>query len=244
MMDRMLPKYFAIKKDILNKIDEEIYKPDEAIPPERELMEMYNVSRITVRRAVDELVSECYLYKIHGKGTYVKGNSRTMGLSVVKSCSEEIRQQGFTPSRKILSIETESCSKKLARELDIQEGSPVLHLQRVYYADEEAVIYCESFIVLEYFPGIENKEFNERSLYDIIENDYHTEIVDSVRYIEAVAAYENVADSLNLANGYPTLRFHGTTRANINNRVTIMEAFDSNYVTGKIKFRIDQKAAK
>lgn len=244
MMNRMLPKYFIIKKDILSKIDEEIYKPDETIPPERELMEIYNVSRITVRRAVDELVSECHLYKVHGKGTYVKGTSRTMGLSVVKSCSEEIQQQGFTPSRKILSAEREPCSRKVARELEIADGAPVLHLQRVYYADEEPVIYCESFIALDYFPGIENKDLSNRSLYDIIENDYNTEIVDSMRYIEAVAAYENVADALDLSDGYPTLRFHGTTRANVSNRVAVIEAFDSNYVTEKIKFRIDQKAAK
>jgi len=241
-MDHGLPKYLAIKRDILEKIGQEIYKTDETIPPERELMEMYGVSRITVRKAVEELVSECHLYKVQGKGTYVKGNSRISGLSVVMSCTNEIRQQGFTPTKKLLSIEKIKCNKKLAHELEISEGSDVLQLKRIYYANGEPVIYCESRLVLEYFPEIERMELSEDSIYDIIENKYNLTIVDSTRYIEAVAAHEKIAEYLDIAEGYPTLRFHGTTRGLVNNKLVTFEEFDSNYITGKIKFRIDQKA--
>lgn len=243
-MDHALPKYIVIKKDILNKINEEIYKPDETIPPERELMEMYNVSRITVRKAIDELVSECHLYKIQGKGTYVKGHSRTTGLSVVTSCTREIRQQGFTPSRKVIYHEIEPCSKKVSRELEIEDGDPVLHIKRIYFADGEPVIHCENYIVLSFFPGLDKDDLSDHSLYQLIEERYNIPIVDSVRYIEAVAAFEDVAECLEIAEGYPTLRFTGTTRGMINNRVTPVEYFDSNYITGKIRFRIDQKAVK
>lgn len=243
-MDHVVPKYFYIKKDILNKINEEIYKPDETIPPERELMEFYGVSRITVRKAVDELVSECHLYKVQGKGTYVKGNTRTTGLSFVTSCTEEIQQQGFTPTRKILSHKIEKCSKKLSHELEIEENTDVLHIERIYYADGEPVIYCENYIVKDYFPGIEDCDFNKQSLYEVIDKKYNANIVDSVRFIEAVAAYENVAEYLDIPEGYPTLRFNGNTRASIGNKVAVFEVFNSNYVTGKIKFRIDQKALK
>lgn len=243
-MDHGVPKYFIIKKDILNKINQEVYKADDTIPPERELMEMYGVSRITVRKAVDELVSECHLYKVQGKGTYVKGNTRISGLSVVMSCTNEIRQQGFTPTRRVLSSEMEKCSRKLAHELEVEENSDVLHVKRVYYADGEPVIYCENYIVADYFAQIESLDFAELSIYDAIEDIYKISIVDSTRYIEAVAAYEEVAENLDLTEGYPTLRFHGTTRGMINNKVTVFEVFDSNYITGKIRFRIDQKALK
>lgn len=243
-MDHVLPKYFVIKKDILNKINEEIYRPDETIPPERELMEIYNVSRITVRKAIDELVSECHLYKVQGKGTYVKGHSRTTGLSVVTSCTSEIRQQGFEPTRKVIYHEIEPCSKKVSRELEVEDGEPVLHIKRIYFADGEPVIHCENYIVLSYFPGLDKNDLGDNSLYQLIEEKYNIPIMDSVRYIEAVAAYEDVAESLDIAEGYPTLRFTGTTRGMINNRVTPFEYFDSNYITGKIRFRIDQKTVK
>lgn len=243
-MDHALPKYFVIKKDILSKINEEIYKPDETIPPERELMEIYNVSRITVRKAIDELVSECHLYKVQGKGTYVKGHSRTTGLSVVTSCTSEIRQQGFVPTRKVIYNEIEPCSKKVARELEINDGERVLHIKRIYFADEEPVIYCENYIVVSYFPDLDRNDLNVSSLYQLIEEKYNIPIIDSVRYIEAVAAFEDIAECLDISEGYPTLRFTGTTRGMINNKVTPFEYFDSNYITGKIRFRIDQKTVK
>ncbi len=243
-MENVAPKYYQIKKDILTKISEEIYKPDETIPPERELMEQYGVSRITVRKAVDELVSECHLYKVQGKGTYVKGNSRTTGLSFVMSCTEEIRQQGFTPSRKILTCCVEKSPKKVARELEIEEGSEVLHIKRVFYADQEPVIYCENFIAKDLFPGIEDYDFNEYSLYELIEKRYMVNIVDCARYIEAVATHERIAECLDIPEGYPTLRFYGSTRAIIASKLCVFEVFDSNYKTGKIKFRIDQKTLK
>ena len=59
-------------EDIIKQIENEELVPGQNIPAERELIEMYKVSRITVRKAIDELVSKGYLYKIQGKGTYVK----------------------------------------------------------------------------------------------------------------------------------------------------------------------------
>lgn len=70
----MAPKYYIVKRAIIRKIEKEEYKENELIPSERELTEMFGVSRITVRRAVDELVGENYLYRIQGKGTYVKSD--------------------------------------------------------------------------------------------------------------------------------------------------------------------------
>lgn len=243
-MDYGVPKYLYIKRDILDKINQEIYKTDETIPPERELMELYGVSRITIRKAVDELVTECHLYKVQGKGTYVKGNSRTSNLSVVMSCSNEIRQQGFTPTKKTLSIEKVKCNRKLAHELEIAEASEIFQIKSLYYADGEPVIYCQSWIVAEYFPGLGEIDLNDTSIYDVLEKVYNVSIVDSTRYIEAVAAHEKIAEYLDVDEGYPTLRFHGTTRGFVNNRLVAFEKVDSNYITKKIKFRADQKTVK
>lgn len=243
-MESAVPKYYYIKKDILSKINQEIFKVDDTIPSEQVLMNTYGVSRITVRKAIDELVSECHLYKVQGKGTYVKGNSRVTGLSAVMSCTEEIIQQGFTPSRKLILSTVEKSNKRTSRELGIEENSDILHIVRVYYADNDPVIYCENYIVLSYFLGIEDVDFETNSVYKIIEKKYNTEIVDSTRFIEAISAHEGIAELLNVEQGYPTLRFSGVTRGMIGNKVIPFELFDSSYKTGKIKFRIDQKPIK
>ena len=74
-MEGKLPKYYLLKKEILNKIETGEYQEGSMIESERELMECYQFSRITVRKAIDELVNEGYLYRIQGKGTYVKGGN-------------------------------------------------------------------------------------------------------------------------------------------------------------------------
>ena len=66
---------------------------------ERELMETYQVSRITVRKAIDELVTEGYLYKIQGKGTYVKTDEGSNNLFSITSCTDDVLRLRMKPSR-------------------------------------------------------------------------------------------------------------------------------------------------
>lgn len=241
-MDHLLPKYYIIKKELIEKINREELKTDEMLPSERELMEQYSVSRITVRKAVDEMASEGYLYKVQGKGTFVKGDTRTTGLSIISSCTSEIIRQGFKPSRKVLSCGVEPCSKRRARDLELQENDPIFHMERIYYADGEPVNYANNYINYKYLPGIERFNFNNDSLYKVIEDCYHIKIETSTRYIEAVSAYEEVAKHLGVKEGYPILLFRGVTRANIGNRIVPIEGFTTYYKTEKIKFFIDQVA--
>ena len=77
MLEEKLPKYYLLKRDIVNKIELGEYQEGSLIESERELMEKYQFSRITVRKAIDELVNEGYLYRIQGKGTYVKGETES-----------------------------------------------------------------------------------------------------------------------------------------------------------------------
>ena len=72
-METRVPKYYSLKRDLVKKIEMGEYQEDTPILSERELMETYQVSRITVRRAIDELVNEGYLYKIQGKRNLYQG---------------------------------------------------------------------------------------------------------------------------------------------------------------------------
>ncbi len=240
-MDNLLPKYYIIKRALIDKIESEEIIADQAIPSERELMAMFEVSRITVRKAIDELATEGYLYKIQGKGTYVKGDTRTTGLSAIASCTNEILRQGFIPSRKTLSNEMIPCTKRLARELEINLDDPVYHVRRVFYADGEPVNYANAYINAALFPGLEQFDLSQESLYKVMETYFNVKIVGSKRYVEAVSAYEEVAEYLEVREGYPLLLFHGVTCANIGNKVVPVETYVTYYKTERIKFFIDQE---
>ena len=71
-----LPLYYQLKQIIINLIDDGVYKEDETIPTEHELIEKYQLSRTTVRQALNELVTEGYLYKRKGVGTFVSSTKK------------------------------------------------------------------------------------------------------------------------------------------------------------------------
>ena len=102
MLDEKLPKYYLVKKAIVENIENEVYDSKDPIPSERELMETYQVSRITVRKAIDELVTEGYLYKIQGKGTYVKTDEGSSNLFSITSCTDDVLRLGMKPSKEVV----------------------------------------------------------------------------------------------------------------------------------------------
>ena len=131
------PKYFIVKKAIVENIDNDLYHSNEAIPSEKKLMEFYNVSRITIRKAIDELVTEGYLYKIQGKGTYVKADEGSNNLFSITSSTEDVQKMGMKPSKKTKISRIEFASPKRAKALEISTNDQVEVIGRISYADLE-----------------------------------------------------------------------------------------------------------
>ena len=140
-----VPKYYHIKQEIIKEIDNNTYKENETIPSERELMAVFDVSRITIRKAIDDLVKEGYLYRVHGKGTYVKGDGEQNNLVSITSCTQDIEKLGYTPRRKVISKKVILADAKRRNVLNLNEHEEVFQLARIYYADEEPLNYTTSY---------------------------------------------------------------------------------------------------
>lgn len=154
-MEERAPKYYILKKVLEEKIENEEFPADEPIPSERELMEMYQVSRITVRKAVDELVNEGYLHKIQGKGTYVKTDERSSNLFAITSCTEDVVRMGMKPTKKVMVAELVYANAKRAKALEITQEERVFMLGRILFADQEPLNYTVTFLPEKLFPGID-----------------------------------------------------------------------------------------
>ena len=122
------PKYFTVKHSIMKMLDSGELEANAPLPSERELMEAHNVSRITVRKAIEELEQEGLVYKVQGKGTFVKGGQKQQNLISITSCTEDVRRQGMTPTRKVLYREIIDADKKRQTRLQLVEGEKVFHM--------------------------------------------------------------------------------------------------------------------
>lgn len=243
-MDRInsfIPLYYQLKKIIIDMIENEEIKPDETIPSEPKLMQMYDLSRTTVRKAIDELVNEGYLYKIQGKGTFVKGRGFEQALIKLSGCSEDIRRLGLTPKPKVLKSSIITPSKRVAHLLGILEGEPTFFMERIVYGDNLPINKNKSYIPYKYVNGIEEFDFNLESLYKVLEKDYKINIKKAVRSIEAILANDEVADQLEVNEGAPVLLFKGQVIAtDSDGKEFVIEHFEAIYRSDQFKFYIEQ----
>jgi len=235
-----VPKYYALKNYILKMIDREEYSIDQAIPSERVLIDQFGISRITIRKAIDELVNEGYLYRIQGKGTFVKGHVEKQNIFNITSCTEDIKRHGMVPSRKVFHAAVEPCQPEIARALQIGSNEKVFRLERLYSANFEPLNYTTTFLPYRYFQEIDTIDFSKESLYETLEKRFNVKITRATRTFEARLALEEIAQKLDLHPGAPLLLFSAVTFGIINGIEVPIECFESHYRTDKFKFYINQ----
>ena len=234
------PKYFIVKKAIVENIDNDLYHSNEAIPSEKKLMELHNVSRITIRKAIDELVTEGYLYKIQGKGTYVKADEGSNNLFSITSSTEDVQKMGMTPSKKTKISRIEFPSPKRPKALEISTDDKVEVIGRISYANLEPLNYTIAFLPEKIFPGLIEYDLEHESLYKLINDRYSVRITKARRTIEAVLAKDEIAKYLELEEGMPVILFRCVTYGIVNGKEIPIEYFKCYYRTDKYKFYIDQ----
>lgn len=236
----ILPKYYQVKRAIAEKIDNEEFAIGELIPSEQELMAIFHVSRITIRRAIDELEQEGYLYKVQGKGTYVKGDQNSQDLISITSCTQDVERQGMKATRKVLESQVMPADKKRQRKLNIGDNDMVFFLSRIYYADGVAINYTKTYLPYKLFPGIERHDFSKESLYEVIEKEYGVRLSRAKRSVEAILARDEIAEYLGVPPGVPLLLFECTTYGLVGGKETPIETFKCCYRSDRFKFYINQ----
>lgn len=235
-----VPKYITLKNNIIKNINEQIYSCGQMIPSERELIELFNMSRITVRKAISDLVNEGYLYKVQGKGTFVKDEKEKQDLFSLTSCTQDIIKLGKTPSRKVITSKVVDADNKVCEKLNIKSNDKIFILQRIYYADNEPINFTQTCLPYKYINGIESYDFSKASLYDVLESKYEIKITHATRTVQAVVANDVICNYLEIKKGDPLLLFNCVTYGIVNSKTIPIEAFRCYYRSDHFSFFINQ----
>lgn len=192
--------------DTLEIIIRDNMEPNEKLFSERELTQVYGVSRITVRLALQELEKRGLVYKKHGKGTYVSEISNSaVDLSQAYSFTEQMRRIGKIPSTKILSFSTILVTDFIAQQLQISLGNQVFELERLRLADGIPMMLERTYVPVEIFPGLNKERLEELPLYEIFFEDYGQQIRLAEEEFYASIALDNEANLLMIPNSSPVL---------------------------------------
>ncbi|HFI0350750.1 TPA: GntR family transcriptional regulator [Streptococcus suis] len=207
--------------DTLEIIIRDNMEPNEKLFSERELTQVYGVSRITVRLALQELEKRGLVYKKHGKGTYVSEISNSaVDLSQAYSFTEQMRRIGKIPSTKILSFSTILVTDFIAQQLQMSLGEQVFELERLRLADGIPMMLERTYVPVEIFPQLSKERLEELPLYEIFFEDYGQQIRLAEEEFYASIALDNEANLLRIPNSSPVLHL---IRKTYNDRNRLIE---------------------
>lgn len=183
--------------------------PHSKLPSERDLCDMWNFNRTTLRCAIQRLVIEGTLYQKRGSGTFVAEPKLLRNLKDLKSISILAKENGITLTNKVLSMDVLEGNKQIIQKLNLSLGDKVYALTRIRYFDDEAVIIENSFLNYNMLPNLIEKNFESESLYTAIENDYKIHLSRGEETIGIAYATDYEAELLGIEVGQAVFSLTG-----------------------------------
>lgn len=230
------PLYAQIADQLRLNIQTEKWMEGQRIPTEMELCEQYHVSRITVRKAIDELVRENLLYRRRAKGTFVKKMSpdKAEYTTIVKGFTQELQEQGKIASTVFAEVELSHADRNLAKFLNIQVGEKVFILNRVRGDGKDAFVYFKTYLAYKEEYSLNSKDYYG-SFYDYLRT---LGIVANQEreYIEAVPATRELQKLLKVKENEPILKRVRFTSQRDKDFYEYTECF---YVGSKYRYYLD-----
>jgi GntR family transcriptional regulator len=192
--------YQQIAAQIMEKITNSEWRVGDMIPSERELAEIFKVSRITTKKAVEYLQEKGLIYREVGRGTFI-AKPKMENIIAFKGFSEYITSKGGKPGSIILQQALQKPSPKLAEELQINEDELIVYIERIRTADDQIMALQNSSILHALCPDLEKMELANKSMYAIFKERYGifpawTEVV-----MQATLADQNEAQLLKIEPG-------------------------------------------
>jgi GntR family transcriptional regulator len=226
------PLYIQLYEVLRSRIEKGVYIPGDKLPSEREIIEQYNVSRMTVTSALQKLVRSGFVYRIRGKGTFV-AKPKIRGLSSFGSFTTDIQQRGMVPGSRVLSFEVISPDTEVRERLGLDEGENCYKLVRVRLADDEPVAVESAYLPEKLFPNLDEVDLASGSLYNAMEQHYGLFPTWSEGIFEADTADEEQAKLLDLELCDPILWVH---RITLDNNFVPLEWVSSMYRADRFSF--------
>lgn len=189
------PKYLSIANKLKHEILTGEYKVNDQLPKEYDLAKAYNVSRITVRGALDELEKQGLIYRIQGAGTYVKEqeiarNSSTDQLELINLKKYKL---------KLLDFEVGNVDKKITEAMEINSYDIVYTIKRAAMQGKDVVAFQKIFIPAKVIQGF-NMEMMQSSIYPLVEKKIGIKPQKAIRDISLTYANDRLLSQMNLKN--------------------------------------------
>lgn len=228
-----VPLYYQIYR-IITDYMKEPGTVGRKLPTEEAMMKVFNVSRATVRRALQSLESSGQIARMRGKGTVVTNNATMEHLTTIRSFTDQMRLENHVPITQVVEVSTFSPDEELAKRLQIPQNEDVLRVTRLRGNE----LYFPLVLFISFLPlrsGLTVEDNYEGSLYELLRNK-GVPVIDGDALIEAKLAEGEIAKLLKIEVGSPVLYYERLGSTFNGEPIELVQCW---YEAGHYKFRIN-----
>jgi GntR family transcriptional regulator len=199
------PLYVQIAESLLERIQRGELQAGDRLPSERELSQQLGVSRLTLRRALRTLASQGLLVRTQGRGTYIAEPKIERQAGRLVSFTQGMQAHGLKFGAHVLAFEPQACSASLARALHLPLSAQIYAIVRLRTLNQEPVLLERYALPLARFPGLDQHDLEDRSIYDVLSQNYGVSVSRASQSLEPVVAGEYEAGLLAVEAGAPLM---------------------------------------
>jgi len=223
VLDRLQLRYQRVQESLAEELARDRRPPGSPLPPERALAEHFGVSRVTMRRALDELERAGVVSRTPGGGWAVASARIGEPPNELMSFTEMAASRGLTPAARVVTQRVHPATIDEAERLGLAPGAPLFELERLRLMDDVPILVDRTRIPLTLAPDIVQIDFSAASLYGALEERYGIRAARARVAVEAIAADERLAALLELEPGGPLLRCDQITEDETGRRIELCE---------------------
>jgi len=201
-----IPYYFQLSSYVEQKIKAKELMPGSLLPSEQEICQKLGISRTVVRQAMADLERKGLVSKQSGKRTAIAHPTYDGSLMQnLRGFYEDAVSKGQKPTTRVLDLRVEPAEGEVAEALKLDEGVPVIMINRLRFLDGEPEVLVVTYISESKCPGLVNEDLTNQSLYELLARKYGLVIAQGYRTVEAIALDPAAAKLLNLRPKSPAL---------------------------------------
>nr|WTB28611.1 GntR family transcriptional regulator [Streptomyces sp. NBC_00830] len=224
-----MAKHLYVREQLLARLAS--MRPNDLLPKERELAETFQVSRNTVRQALQSLIEDGLIYSVRGQGTFVSDGRISKGLGLT-SFTEDMRARNLEPATRLITAIQRPAPDDIARTLELQPGASVYYLERLRLADGFPMCFERLHLPTSLFPNLLGQNL-DTSLYQLLATRYRAVVTTAEQQITATALQKRHADLLDVPAKSAAML---VSRRGIDNRGRIVEYGQSLYRADRYGF--------
>ena len=200
-----IPRYIQIADSLLDQIESGELEPDTRLPSERKLSELFEVNRLTLRRALSRLEALGLIIRQHGKGNYVAEPKIERQTGQLISFTHGMKQRGLVPGAKVITLEKRPVEAAIAKEMDLPVLTSVYYGHRLRLINQEPVMLEKFWMPAYIFPDLERHDLSNYSTYRVMESEYGISMFKAQHSFEPAIATEYEAELLGIEVGSPLM---------------------------------------